>query len=110
MAHQLEKRNMLGGKRYSHALRLVEMANKFLQANPYIDMLSLDTDRDLALNAKLDKEDKESYNDVCQMIALSLDTIKDNFNISEEQKLDEYKGMCYIEQLQVDMMYKLAYE
>ena len=58
MAHQLTKRNMPAGKRFSHALRLDNMVYHFFNSNEPRAILDLvwRGDRELALQAKLDAE------------------------------------------------------
>ena len=105
MARQLMTRNMPAGKRYSHALRMDNMYYHFLNsynANAILDM-KMGGDRDLALEAKCDTDltHDEGYNNGCEQIAEILDSHKDNFTITDEQKETEVRGLKLIDQLQL---------
>ena len=90
MAHQLTKRNMPSGKRYAHALRLMDMHYHFMNsanAGAVIE-LRMGGDRDLALAAKLNKDPDEEtellYNDECEQMAGWLDNARNGFKLTEE--------------------------
>ena len=104
MAHQLTKRNMPAGKRFSHALRLEDMIYHFLNslnAGAVLDM-RMGGNRDLALIAKRDKDpnNEDAYNIQCLEIAENLDEARVNFQLSGEQKLTEICGLKLIDELQ----------
>lgn len=104
MAHQLTKRNMPAGKRFSHALRLDNMSYHFLNSANAGAVLDLrpDGDRDLALMAKRDKneENDEEYNKQCEQVTSTLDELRNNFSINEEQELTQQRGLALIDSLQ----------
>lgn len=104
MAHQLTKRNMPAGKRFSHALRLDDMYYHFFNspnANSILD-LRPGGDRDLALEAKCDisPENEETYNEQCIQIANRLDYCKNIFVKTEAMELTEQKGIALIDSFQ----------
>ena len=112
MAHQLTKRNMPAGKRFSHALRLDDMYYHFVNsvnAGAVLD-LRAGGDRELALAAKRDEEHDEEYNEQCEQIAARLDTIKDNFILSEEQENIQQIGLAMIDSLQWKLFKKYLEE
>jgi hypothetical protein len=112
MAHQLTKRNMPAGKRFSHALRLDDMYYHFVNsvnAGAVLD-LRAGGDRELALAAKRDVEHDEEYNEQCEQIAARLDTIKDNFILSEEQENIQQIGLAMIDSLQWKLFKKYLEE
>lgn len=112
MAHQLTKRNMPAGKRFSHALRLDDMYYHFINsvnAGAVLD-LRAGGDRELALSAKRDEEHDEEYNEQCEQIAARLDTIKDNFILSEEQENIQQIGLAMIDSLQWKLFKKYLEE
>ena len=112
MAHQLTKRNMPAGKRFSHALRLDDMYYHFVNSVNASAVLDLRAggDRELALAAKRDEEHDEEYNEQCELIAVRLDTIKDNFILSEEQKNIQQIGLAMIDSLQWKLFKKYLEE
>ena len=100
MAQQLLKRNMLAGKRYSHALRLMDMHYHFFNsynAQAVIEM-RMGGDVELALAAKRNTDDTKNdmYEEECQQIAGWLNNYKDGFTITEEQKRIEQYGIALI--------------
>ena len=101
MAHQLTKRNMPAGKRFSHALRLDSMLYNFFNnknANAILDLRS-EADRTFALQAKLNMnpDDDKFYNHECDMIANKLDAYKNAFKCSDEQEILEREGLRLID-------------
>ena len=104
MGHQLTKRNMPAGKQYAHALRLRNMYYNFMNSPNAGAVLDLrpQGDRDLALIAKRDSEPDHipAYTDGCLQIAESLDTYKEQFTLTEEQKLTQQKGLALIDSFQ----------
>ena len=114
MAHQLTKRNMPAGKRFSHALRLDDMQYHFLNslnATAVIEM-RMGGDRDLALYAKLDKEaeHEEEYNEECEQIALKLDMMRETFKLTEEQERIQQYGLSLIDSFQWKLFKKYLME
>jgi len=104
MAHQLTKRNMPAGKRYAHALRLDDMRYHFLNsvnAGAVIE-LRMGGDRDLAMMVKRDttEEHDVEYNDQCEQIAAVLDSVRENFVLTEEQERIQQYGLSLIKSLQ----------
>ena len=112
MAHQLTKRNMPAGKRFSHAIRLDDMQYHFLNsynANAVLE-LRMGGDRDLALIAKRDKEHDDEYNEQCEQIASKLDALKESFTLTEEQKQIQQYGLSLIDSLQWKLFKKYLEE
>ena len=114
MAHQLTKRHMHAGKRFSHALRLKHMQYNFINSYNASSVLDMRPggDRDLALIAKQDKNpDFElEYNEQCEQIAKQLDEIRDNFKLTEEQELKQQTGLALIDSLQWKLFKKYLME
>ena len=116
MAHQLTKRNMPSGKRYSHALRLMDMHYHFLNsynASAVIE-LRMGGDRELALAAKLnthpDEETELVYNEECEQIAGWLDNYKQGFEITPEQTKIQQYGLSLIDSFQWKLFKKYLME
>ena len=102
MAHQLTKRNMPPGKRFAHALRLDDMLHHFINspnAGAVLD-LCMGGDRDLALKAKRDTENEDTYNLQCEQIAKKLDLYKDEFSLTEKQEQEQQYGLALINSFQ----------
>ena len=104
MAHQLTKRNMSAGKRFSHALRLDDMSYHFFNSATATAVLDLRAggDRELALAAKTntDENNDENYNNECEQIAARLDYLRENFNKTEAMKINEQQGLALIDSFQ----------
>ena len=108
MAHQLTKRNMPAGKRYSHALRLYSMSDTFLdsiQSDYLLELLpryyqdAFDAKRDVT--GELDTY----YNHMCECIAELMDKRRDCFEMTEYKREIERKGLDFIESLQKELMH-----
>jgi hypothetical protein len=114
MAHQLTKRNMPTGKRFSHALRLDNMQYHFLNSCNAVAILEMRMggDRDLALAAKLNTgtEHDEEYNEQCEEIAGKLDLLRENFKITEEQEHAQQYGLSLIDSFQWKLFKKYLEE
>ena len=116
MAQQLTKRNMSAGKRYSHALRLMDMHYHFLNsynASAVIE-LRMGGDRDLAFAAKFnthpDEETELAYNEECEQIAGWLDNYRQGFEATpEQQKIQQY-GLALIDSFQWKLFKKYLME
>ena len=109
MAHQLTKRNMPAGKRYSHSMRLLDMADVFTHTLDTHHLLKLsETHLEEARKAKRDirKDMEEYYNRGCMLIANQLDEIRNKFVITEYQAKVEQEGLMLIEQLQRELFQK----
>lgn len=104
MAHQLTKRNMPAGKRFSHALRLDDMFYHFINSHNAQAILEMRMggNRDLALSAKRDTnpEHEQNFNSECESIANILDLHKSNFKLTEEIQRIEQLGMALIDSFQ----------
>ena len=104
MAHQLTKRNIPAGKRFAHAIRLDDMCYHFFNSHNAGAVLDLRAggDRDLALMAKLDKDEinDKYYNSECEQIALKLDTYKNAFEKTKRTELIEQQGIALIDSFQ----------
>jgi hypothetical protein len=108
MAHQLTKRNMPAGKRYSHALRLYSMSENFLNYTHSLKLLQLlPRDYQEALHAKHDniKSHDAYYNDGCASLASLLDANKAKFNKTSAQHMIEVEGLKLIEEMQHELMH-----
>ena len=108
MAHQLTKRNMPAGKRYSHALRLYSMKDNFLSfANAFQLLRLLPRDYEEALYAKRDTLESHEvyYNDECTSIANILDECRDKFKKTPIQHAIEVEGLKLIEEMQQKLMH-----
>ena len=108
MAHQLTKRNMPAGKRYSHALRLYSMSDTFLdsiQTDYLLELLPRDYQE--AFDAKRDVtgELDAYYNQMCDCIAELLDKRRNCFEMTEYKHEIERKGLDFIESLQKELMH-----
>lgn len=108
MAHQLTKRNMPAGKRYSHALRLYSMSDIFLdsiQSDYLLELLPRDYQE--AFNAKRDVTGELDvyYNQMCECIAELMDRRRDCFEMTEYKREIERKGLDFIESLQKELMH-----
>jgi len=114
MAHQLTKRNMSAGKRFSHALRLDDMLYHFFNSPNATAILDLRAggDRDLAMIAKRDQDsaNDNAYNTQCEQIATKLDTFKENFVATDDIKEIEEEGLGFIEQFQIELFKKYLME
>ena len=103
MAHQLTKRNMPAGKRYSHELRLYSLSENFLNYTHSLKLLQLlPRDYQEALHAKRDTLESHDayYNDGCESIASLLDSNKEMFNKTQAQQMIETEGLKLIEEMQ----------
>lgn len=108
MAHQLTKRNMPAGKRYSHALRLYSMKDNFLNfESAFIFLELLPRDYEEALYAKRDtlKSHEAYYNDGCTNIANILNECRDKFKKTPIQHAIEVEGLKLIEEMQQKLMH-----
>jgi len=108
MAHQLTKRNMSAGKRYSHALRLYSMKDNFLNFTDTFQLLKLlPRDYQEALHAKRDTMESHDayYNDGCASIASILDDCRDRFKKTPIQHAIEVEGLKLIEEMQQELMH-----
>ena len=106
MAHQLTKRSMPAGKRYSHALRLCSMVDTFIDSFDYRYLLELlPRDYRSALDAKRDTDKARDgyYDKECAAIAQLLDDKRDEFVKSEFKKKMETEGLALIAQFQKDL-------
>jgi len=114
MAHQLTKRNMLAGKRFSHALRLDDMYYHFMNSHNAGAVLDfrMGGNRDLALIAKRDADSfhDEEYNEQCEEIAGKLDLLRENFKITEEQEHTQQYGLSLIDSFQWKLFKKYLEE
>ena len=108
MAHQLTKRNMPAGKRYSHTLRLYSMKDNFLNFTNTFQLLKLlPRDYQEALHAKRDTMESHDayYNDGCASIASILDECRDTFKKTPIQQAIEIEGLKLIEEMQQELMH-----
>lgn len=108
MAHQLTKRNMPAGKRYSHALRLYSMKDNFLNFTDTSQLLKLlPRDYQEALHAKRDNIESHDayYNDGCKNLADILDKYRDDFIKTPIQQAIEVEGLRLIEEMQQKLMH-----
>lgn len=107
MAHQLTKRNMPPGKRYSHALRLKSMSDIFVNSLEVHSLLKL-TSKDFAeaYTAKRDTNLAHTlyYDEGCLYIATQLDSLKDTFKMNEKLKSIEAKGLTLVNEFQTKLI------
>lgn len=107
MAHQLTKRNMPAGKRYAHSLRLMDMYSTFTSYTPTSLLLEMRPyTRNLAMAAKRDTNNDSDifYNKECEVNAKTLDTLREVFSLTDEQKQFQIEGLTLIEELQKELM------
>ena len=107
MAHQLIKRNMSAGKRYSHALRLNDMIYNFFnnqEAQAILDFRP-GGDRQLALQAKFDTniDNDKFYNNECEQIARKLTIYADTWETSDWHNGVEANGLQLINKFQMEL-------
>ena len=114
MANQLTKRNMPAGKRFSHALRLDNMIYHFFNSNEPRNVLDLmwRGDRELALQAKLDKNEENDtfYNSECNQIARKLSIYSNTWNTDDLHKQIEETGLKLINKFQMELFQKYLME
>lgn len=104
MAHQLHGRNMTEGKRYSHALRLMDLEWRFLNDTSSVNLLKFrhDGTRNVAKIAKFQEQTAEDtiyYKEQTAQMAEWLREAADNFEPSKEQKSIEYTANHMINRL-----------
>ena len=116
MARQLTKRNMPAGKRYSHALRLMDMNYHFMNsmnASAVIE-LRMGGDRDLAFSAKMNKNPDEetefAYEEECEQMAGWLENYREGFTLTEEQEKTQQYGLALIDSFQWKLFKKYLME
>jgi len=114
MAHQLSKRNMSPGKKFTHALRLQNMHYHFMNSVNAGAVLDLrpNGDRDLALIAKRDtnKDNNSAYDYECEQTALRLDIAREEFKLSEELSNVQQYGLSLIDSFQWKLFKKYLEE
>jgi len=114
MAHQLVKRNMPAGKRFSHALRLDDMYYHFMNSPNAGAVLELRMggDRELALAAKrnTDPEQDLEYDEQCEQLAERMNLYKENFKLIEEQERIQQYGLSLIDSFQWKLFKKYLEE
>ena len=111
MSHQLTKRNMPAGKRYSHALRLLSMADVFVNSIDHRYLLKLlPRDYDEAFNAKRDQRELEYYNSGCVFVSSQLDKLRDEFELTPWKRNIEKEGLALIEQFQRELITRFLKE
>jgi len=107
MAHQLTKRNMPAGKRYSHAIRLMDMVDTYLNSLDFRFLLEpLEIHLEEARSAKRDTRESmnDYYNKGCELIAQQLDETREKFVLTEYKEKVEQRGLELIEQLQKELL------
>ena len=114
MAHQLTTRNMAAGKRYAHALRLMDMHYHFFNsynAGAVIEM-RMGGDVELALAAKRNTDEEKNlfYDEECEEIAGWLDNYRAGFQLTEEQAKTEEFGKALINSFQWKLFNKYLME
>ena len=108
MAHQLTKRNMPAGKRYSHALRLYSMSDVFLdgvQTNYLLELLPRDYQEAFDAKRDITGELDAYYNQMCEHISELLDKRRDCFKMTEYKQAVEAEGLKLIEEMQQELMH-----
>ena len=114
MAHQLTKRNMSAGKRFSHAIRLQDMYYHFINshnANAVIE-LRAGGNREMALIAKLNQESPYGidYEEECKQISEWLDNAKNNVTLTQEHLNIQQYGLALIDSFQWKLFKKYLEE
>ena len=105
MAHQLTKRNMLAGKRYSHALRLLSMADTYVDSLDSRNLLELlPRDYDEAFSAKRDSRELDYYNEGCTFVAQKLEKLRDEFQLTDFKAEVETRGMQLVTEFQQELL------
>lgn len=107
MAYQLHGRNMSEGKRYSHALRLADMKDLYMNTDKS-DVLGFKFDgtHSMARMAKFKAETEEDstyYKEEAKKIADSLKSYSDNFEYTSMQRSIEYTAKHLINRLQFEV-------
>lgn len=107
MVYQLHGRNMSEGKRHSHALRLADMKDLYMDMDK-VDVLGFKFEgtRTMARMAKFKAETEEDstyYKEEWKKIADSLKTYCDNFEYTATQKSVEYTAKHLINRLQFEV-------
>lgn len=99
MAIQLTKRNMPAGKRFSHALRLEDMADHFRIGSTAGIILDMTTARkDLALRAKRDPN-PGIYDELCVEVAEGLKEYFSDVKVEWQKEIEE-TGLIYIKEFE----------
>ena len=106
MAHQLTKRNMPAGKRYSHALRLLSMVDVFTTSLDSRSLLTL-LPRDYE-EAKYAKRNNEAflehyYNSGCEYVAQKLDKVREEYTNSSFMEHVELEGQKLVKEFQQEL-------
>jgi hypothetical protein len=107
MAHQLTKRNMPAGKRYSHAIRLMDMVDIYLNSFDSRFLLEpLEMHLDEARTAKRDTRESMDnyYNEGCELIAQYLVGVRVKFVLTQYKEKIEQRGLELIELLQKQLL------
>ena len=107
MSHQLSKRNMPVGKRYSHCLRMIDMWETYLKGDKHPLSFRSEENRLVALNAKLSQN--EDMQEKCEEVADYFHRIAKEFSITEEQKQKEQEGQKLVRQFEYDLMMRHLY-
>lgn len=114
MAHQLVKRNMPAGKRFSHTLRLDDMYYHFMNSPNAGAVLELRMggDRELALAAKRNTDPGQDleYDEQCEQLAEKMNFYKENFKLTEEQERIQQYGLALIDSFQWKLFKKYLEE
>lgn len=113
MAHQLTKRNMATGKRFSHALRLENMIYQYFHSQDTKAILDFYSDKDKkrALLAKYDNSIMNGEYDIkCAEIADELSIYSSVFQVNEEQEKTQKVGIDLINSLQKELLQKYLME
>lgn len=105
MAHQLTKRNMDPGKRFTHMIRLDDMYYHMMNAKNSKAVIELCHKEDSVTVCKYakrnnDPDDIPKYNMACEAFAEKMDRIKSEFKLTPEQALTQERGMALINSLQ----------
>lgn len=114
MARQLTTRNMSAGKRFSHALRLMNMHYTFLNSPNADAVLELRDggDYELARTVKRDTSEDftNEYNEQCEQIAGWLENYRSTFQPTEEQEQIQQYGLALIDSFRWKLFKKYLME
>lgn len=104
MTAQLAKRNMLSGKKLSHAIRMKNMLPYYLDNLYARDILKIHDLEELSLARKVKTITNENFDDLCLKIADYLRLISNEFHKTEKHIEIEKLGIAYVEQFQFEIL------
>ena len=108
MIHQIGTRNMPEGKKYSHALRIRNLWNNFIQNKSPDSLLDFEKadERLEAFAAKLDPEPEGKYLEKINKVDEEIKAIKSGFVMTPEMKARQEKSLAVVRDYQVRFLNK----